>query len=325
MKLTVEKHSFPLATTFVITGYEFTHSDTVRVTLEDEGHVGVGEGLGIYYADETTETMMAQLEAVRSDVELGLTLEAIQEILPAGGARNALDCAFWDLAAKKTGVAVWDKLGMKPRQLVTVATIGIGTPEVMAEAALNLSKYPQLKIKLSGDDPIARLEAIRATRPDAKLIVDVNQGWTFDELKEYTPASQRLGIAMIEQPLARGGDEMLEGFKSPVPLGADESCLDSSEYETAVKRYDVINIKLDKSGGLTEGLKIVKAAERDGKALMVGNMTGTSLSMAPSYVIGQFCQFVDIDGPLLLQQDIENALEYANGGVVGIPTRALWG
>ena len=195
----------------------------------------------------------------------------------------------------------------------------------MAAKALEYSKYPNLKVKLSADQPIERLEAIRAARPDANLIVDVNQGWSFEELKEYTPHCKRLGLAMIEQPLVRGKDEMLEEYTSDVPLGADESCLDSAEYEQNARRYDVINIKLDKCGGLTDALKIVHMAQRDNKGLMVGNMTGSSLSMAPSYVVGQLCQFVDIDGPLFLEQDIEHALEYADGGIASIPTPELWG
>ena len=325
MKMTITKLSFDLIQTFVITGYEFKSTNAVWVTLEDEGHWGRGEAIGVYYTDETTDSMAAQLEAVRGSVEAGLTKELIQKLLSPGGARNALDCAFWDLQAKKSHQSIWEMLHILAKPLATVATVGIDSPEVMALEAQRLAKYPNLKIKLSGDDPIARLEAIRKARPDANMIVDVNQGWSFEELKDYIPHAERLGVAMIEQPMKRGGDEELEGFKSPVSLGSDESCLDMSEYETAAKRYDVINIKLDKCGGLTEGLKIVEAAQRDGKGLMIGNMTGTSLSMAPAYVIGQFCQFVDIDGPLFLKQDIESPLEYANGGIVSVPTSALWG
>lgn len=325
MRMTIECNAFKLTTPFAITGYVFESTDAVWVTLKEDGCSGRGEAIGVYYMDETAETIIAQLEAVRSAVEAGLTIEKIQALLPPGGARNGLDCAFWDLQAKKSNLTIWDMLKVKPKPIATVATVGIDTPEKMALSATALSKYANLKIKLSGDDPIARLEAIRAVRPDATMVVDVNQGWTYDELKEYIPVVERLGIAMIEQPLKRGGDEKLEGFISTVPLGADESCLDLSEYETAARRYDVINIKLDKCGGLTEGLKIVERAQADGKALMVGNMTGSSLSMAPAYVIGQFCRFVDIDGPLYFEQDIDNALKYANGGIVSIPTPTLWG
>jgi len=325
MKIRIEKRSLPLKSPFFITGHIFRSSDTIQVTLEDGNHVGRGEALGIYYNNETMDSMKSQLQAITACLNADTTTEQIQSLLPLGGARNALDCALWDLDAKRSGVSIWKRLKITPKTLVTVATLGIDSPEAMASAALAYAKYPHLKIKLSSDDPIAKLEAIRKARPDAKLIVDVNQGWSFDELKEYTPAAAKLGVAMIEQPLARGGDEALEGYHSIVPLGADESCLDSSEYEAAAHRYDVINIKLDKCGGLTEALKIVDLAKQDGKGLMVGNMTGSSLSMAPAYIIGQFCQFVDIDGPLFLKHDIENALDYADGGVVSIPTPALWG
>ena len=206
-----------------------------------------------------------------------------------------------------------------------MATVSIETPQNMAAKAVFYAKYPNLKIKLSADNPIERLEAIRAARPDATLITDVNQGWSFAELKEYIPHCKRLGLAMIEQPLARGGDAELEGFKSEVPLGSDESCLDSNEYAQNANRYDVINIKLDKCGGLTDALKIVRLAQRDGKGLMIGNMTGSSLGMAPSYMVGQFCEFIDLDGPLFLKQDVEHGLKYAEGGIVSTPKPELWG
>jgi len=322
MHFKIEKKSYPLKSPFVITGYTFNNADAVQVTIEKDGHIGRGEANGIYYEDETPESMAAQIEDV---IHSRLTHEEVNDLLPRGGARNALDCAFWDLRAKESGKSIWHLLDINPHRLVTVATVGIDTPELMAAKAREYSKYPNLKIKLSGENPIERLEAIRTARPDATLITDVNQGWTFEELKEYIPHCKRLGLAMIEQPLARGGDEMLEGFKSEVPLGADESCLDSSEYKENAKRYDVINIKLDKCGGLTDALRIVKLAKRDGKGLMVGNMTGSSLGMAPSSVVGQFCQFVDIDGPLFLKQDIENGLDYADGGIASLPTPKLWG
>jgi len=325
IKIKIEKHSFPFKEPFSITGHTFTASDTIRVVIEEDAYVGRGEAIGAYYMNETANSMEAQLNAVLHKMPFGVNRDSIQALLPSGGALNALDCALWDLTVKRMGKSIWTLLKINPRPLSSVATIGIDSPEAMGEAAKKFAQYCNLKIKLSNEDPIARLEAIRAARPDATLIVDVNQGWTFEELKEYTPFAKKLGIAMIEQPLPRGGDAELEGYNSAVPLGADESCLDSSEYETAARRYDVINIKLDKCGGLTEGLKIVNLAKRDGKGLMVGNMCGSSLSMAPSYVIGQFCQYIDIDGPLLLKQDIENALHYGDGGVVTVPTPQLWG
>jgi L-alanine-DL-glutamate epimerase-like enolase superfamily enzyme len=195
----------------------------------------------------------------------------------------------------------------------------------MAAKARAFAAYPQLKVKLDAHQPIERLAAIRAARPEATLVIDVNQGWSLVELETYTPELATLGVAMIEQPLPRGSDSELEGYSSPIPLGADESCLDLSEYEEAASRYDVINIKLDKCGGLTEALAIAERARDEGKDLMVGNMTGTSLSMAPSHVIGQFCRFIDIDGPLLLAADIAGGLDYLPGGLVAPPEPQLWG
>jgi L-Ala-D/L-Glu epimerase len=325
MRFTVEKRSFELASPFVITGHRWVSSDTVWVTLEQDGAVGRGEGVGVYYLGETQESIFTQLEAVRSVVEAGVTRAELSNLLPAGGARNALDCALWALECRLTGQSIWQRLALEPRELVTVATVGIGSPSEMAAKALAFRQYPHLKIKLDDQDPIARLAAIRQARPDATLVIDVNQGWSFDELTRYLPQLVEFEIAMIEQPLPRGADSELEGFRSPIPLGGDESCLTLEEYELAASRYDVINIKLDKTGGLTEALALADRARLDGKRLMVGNMTGTSLSMAPAYVIGQFCDFVDIDGPLLLAADIAEGLAYREGGVVSVPTSQLWG
>ncbi|KGE04388.1 dipeptide epimerase [Pseudohaliea rubra] len=324
MDLHVDIVSFPLEKPFAITGHVFEATDTVRVTLSHRGVAGRGEAVGAYYLGETAESMAGQLEAVAGDLQ-ELDGAAIQALLPPGGARNALDCAWWDYRAKTAGRSIWELLELTPGELTTVYTIGIAEPAVMAERAAAAGRFPHLKLKLDADRPLERLEAVRKARPDAALVIDVNQGWTFDELQGYLPHCERLGIAMIEQPLARGADEALEGFRSPVPLGADESCLHLGEFAAAASRYDVLNIKLDKCGGLTEGLALVAAAQRAGMDLMVGNMTGTSLSMAPSYVIGQYCRFVDIDGPLLLAGDVEHALAYRDGGLVGLPTPALWG
>lgn len=317
--------TLPLERPFVITGHTFVNLEAVVVTLTSDGHVGRGEGDGVYYLGETQESMLQELESVRRQVEAGITRAELQDLLPAGGARNALDCALWDLEAKSTGQRIWKLLGMQPKALTTVATVGMGTPREMAARALEFSRYPNLKIKLDNNDPIGKLEAIRAARPDATLVIDVNQGWEYQDLIDYLPDLERLRVAMIEQPLRRAGDERLAELESPIPIGADESCLTLEEYHQVKNRYQVINIKLDKTGGLTEALRIVEAARADGKQLMVGNMTGSSLSMAPAYVIGQFCTFVDIDGPLLLDSDIEQGLQYLDAGVVGLPSEALWG
>ncbi len=317
--------TLPLERPFSITGHTFINLEAVVVTLTKDGHVGRGEGDGVYYLGESQQSMVDELESVRQHVEAGITKEQLQDLLPAGGARNALDCALWDLEAKTAGQRIWKLLGMQPKTLNTVATIGMGTPQEMSDRALEFSNYPNLKVKLDNDSPIERLEAIRSVRPDATLVIDVNQGWEYQDLLNYMPDLERLGIAMIEQPLRRAGDKQLEDLESQIPIGADESILTLEEYHQIKNRYQVINIKLDKTGGLTEALRIVKAAKKDGKQLMVGNMTGSSLSMAPAYVIGQFCSFVDIDGPLLLANDIEHGLQYLNAGVVGLPSEELWG
>ena len=316
---------FPLKAPFTITGYTFTQMQAIWATLEHDGYRGRGEAQGLYYQGDTPESMAAELESVRKEVEKGASRDDIHQLLRPGGARNALDCAMWDLECKKFGSTIWKLLGLSPRPLTTVATIGIGEPEEMAQQAKRYFDFSQLKVKLDGDQPIEKLRAIRAARPDATLVIDVNQGWNMAQLRDYTPALVQLNIALIEQPLPRGGDHDLEGYVSPIPIGADESCLDLAQYRLVKDRYDVINIKLDKSGGLTEALAIAHEAKQDGKALMVGNMTGTSLAMAPSYVIGQYCQFVDIDGPVLLGEDVRNGLSYGDGGEVTLPSPLLWG
>lgn len=325
MKYQVEKRSIPLERPFVITGHTFINLDAVIVTIEQDGFRGQGEGDGVYYLGETQDSMFDQLESIRVAVEAGVTRQELAELLPAGGARNALDCALWDLECKSSGKSIWELTGIKPKNLITVATVGMGNPDEMAARAQEFSNYPNLKVKLDDQSPIERLQAIRDARPDAKLVIDVNQGWTLDLLQGLMPQLEALEVAMIEQPLPRGADKDLEGFSSPIPLGADESCLTLQEYYSIKDYYQVINIKLDKTGGLTEALKLAKQAKADGKDVMVGNMTGSSLSMAPAYVIGQFCTFVDIDGPLLLGSDIEHGLKYLPGGLVEPPSPELWG
>jgi L-alanine-DL-glutamate epimerase-like enolase superfamily enzyme len=325
MQMRIEAIRRPLARPFVITGYTFTHLEAIWVHLDDDGVTGRGEGVGMYYLGETPETMTSQLEAIRAEIHSGATRADIQTLLPPGGARNALDCAMWDAECKKEGKTIFEMVGITPRTLTTVATVGIGTPDEMAAQASRFSDYPHLKIKLDATQPLERLHAVRDVRPDATLVIDVNQGWSRKDLEEYLPGLVDLGVAMVEQPLPRGHDSDVEGLSSPIPLGADESIIHRGEYDQVAPFYDVINIKLDKCGGLTEALDIARLAEADGKDLMVGNMTGTSLSMAPSHVIGQLCRFVDIDGPLLLAHDITPGLSYRPGGLVDPPTPVLWG
>ncbi len=325
MKLSVHRAGWPMKAPFAITGYVFDSLDAVVVNIETDGVVGTGEGVGVYYLKEDSKLLLEQIEAVRGDIERGVSLEDIQELLPAGGGRNAVDCALWDLQVKQSGKSIWELTGIDPKPARTVFTIGIQkTPAEMAENAARAEKYPYLKIKLDGVDPVERIAAIREARPDASIIIDANQGFSFSLLQEVLEPFAELGVAMVEQPLARGGDEALAGFKAPIPLCADESCLHRGELPAALERYDMINIKLDKTGGLTEALALAKDARAAGKGLMVGNMLGTSLSMAPAFVIAQLCDFVDLDGPLNLKSDCPNGMKYS-GGVIEAPASGLWG
>jgi len=308
---------------FTITGYTFTHAEILYVTISENGVTGQGEAAGVYYLQENGESMLADVESVRRAVEQGADREALRSLLPAGGARNALDCALWDLEAKLQDTSIWELTGVQPAETITVNTVGIGTPEEMAAQAKALDTS-RIKVKLSSDRPLERIEAVRAARPDAEIVVDINQGWTFEQLVDWAPRFKELGIAMIEQPLPRGGDEALEGYEPPIPLCADESCLNTSEFEQASKRYQMINIKLDKTGGLTEALDLAAMAKSKGIGLMVGNMMGTSLAMAPGYVVAQLCRFVDLDGALFLDSDRPHPMHYSHG-VLSPPSRELWG
>ncbi|MCJ7816080.1 MAG: dipeptide epimerase [Xanthomonadales bacterium] len=325
MKFSAHLENWDLTQPFRISGAEWLTSPGLVVQLAEDGFVGRGEAQGVFYRNETAQSIFEQVHEVAGEIRRGITREELQQLLPAGGARNAVDCAMWDLECKKSGKTIWQLTGIDPKPVTTVFTIGLeSTPEAMAAKAAAAADAPILKIKLDGNQPYEKLAAIRAARPDATLVVDANQGWDFDLLKEVIPKCAGLGLGMIEQPLPRGGDEVLEGFDSPVTLAADESCLDTSELDTAARRYSMINIKLDKTGGLTEALKLAHAARAKGCKLMVGNMVGTSLSMAPSFVIAQLCDFVDIDGPLLLRYDHPMGLSY-NKGVVDVFSPGFWG
>ena len=325
MHFSIHIADWELTEPFRIAGDEWINSRCLVVQLGEDGCVGRGEAQGVFYLDETAESIFAQAHGVADEIRKGISREALQDLLPPGGARNAIDCALWDLECKKTGKTIWQLTGIDPKPVTTVFTIGLeDTPRAMAAKATAAADAPVLKIKLDGHLPYEKLAAIRAARPDAELVVDANQGWSFELLKEVLPRCVDLDLGMIEQPLERGGDSMLEGFKSPITLAADESCLHTGELETAARRYSMINIKLDKTGGLTEGLRLAKAAREKGCKLMVGNMVGTSLSMAPSFVVAQLCDLVDIDGPLLLKYDQPRGLQY-NRGVVDVFDPRLWG
>lgn len=325
--LTLSCHieDWALKTPFRITGAEWTSFKSVIVELYDGTHIGRGEAQGVSYMGECVESMLAQINSVSQTICEGVTRQDLLALLPPGGARNAIDCALWDLECKTTGQSIWTLTDIWPKPLTTVFTIGLeASAQEMAAKAHAAAEHSVLKIKLDGSQPVEKLQAIRAARPDATLVVDANQGWDFKLLQDVLCKSLDLNISMIEQPLPRGADAALLGFKSPIPLAADESCLHSGELEQAAERYDMINIKLDKTGGLTEALYLAELARSKGCQLMVGNMAGTSLSMAPSFVVAQLCDFIDIDGPLLLQHDRPQGLRYKKG-TVDVSTPSLWG
>ena len=250
---------------------------------------------------------------------------ALQERMPAGAARNAVDCALWDLEAKRAGKRVWDLIGMAvPEPEITAYSLSLESPEVMREQAAKNAFRPLLKIKLGTPDDMPRLEAVRAGAPDTRIIVDANEGWSAEVYADFAPHLQKLGVALVEQPLPAGQDDALLGLPRPVPICADESCHDRASLPDLRGKYDMINIKLDKTGGLTEGLELKSAAMAEGFGIMIGCMVSTSLSMAPATLLAQGADFVDLDAPMLLAEDRETPLVYDARGVHP-PNEELWG
>ncbi|HZW60559.1 MAG TPA: N-acetyl-D-Glu racemase DgcA [Woeseiaceae bacterium] len=321
--VSLSTESWDLRSPFKITGYTFSSARLLHVHITENGITGRGEATGVYYLGETAESMLAQVEAVRRDLESGVGRDELRRLLPAGGARNAVDCALWDLEAKLAGKTIWELTGITPGSTHSLLTVGLGTPAEMARTAHTLDTA-KIKVKLDSERPLERIAAVCAARPDAEIVVDINQGWSFAELVALAPKFRDLGVTMIEQPLPRGGDEALEDYAAPLTLCADESCLDTGEFEQAARRYRMINIKLDKTGGLTEALELAGLALSRGIELMVGNMMGTSLAMAPGFVVAQLCRFVDLDGAVFLKRDRAHPMHYARGVIAG-PTSELWG
>jgi len=324
-RLGIHKTLWPLKAPFRISGYTFENINAVVVEISEEGEIGRGEGVGVYYLDETADLIVDQIEALRGQIENGISNEELQNAMPTGGARNAIDCALWDLKAKLSKKSIWELVGVAPKPVQTVYTIGIESSAIaMAEKAIAASSYELLKIKLNGDDPSARMRAIRAARPDAEIVIDANQGLTPDLVREFAPVLAECDVKMLEQPLPRGDDLALAGIESSALYCADESCLNLEEVDGVLDRYDMINIKLDKCGGLTEALSLAEKARSCDKKLMVGNMLGSSLSMAPAYVVAQLCDFVDLDGPLNAVSDYLDGMVYDRSNVLP-PKTAFWG
>ncbi len=313
--------SFPLKEVFTISRGSRTEAKVVTVSVSRDGVFGRGECVPYARYGESMESVIAQIEGLPPRI----TRAELQAALPAGAARNAVDCALWDWEAKQAGKRVWELAGLPaPQPVITAYTLSLATPEEMQAQAAKHSKRPLLKIKLGGEGDMARLEAVRRGAPDTRIIVDANEGWTPELYTELAPALLRLGVEVVEQPLPAGKDDMLAEIERPLPVCADESCHDRQSLPALKGKYDMVNIKLDKTGGLTEALALKAAALAEGYALMVGCMVGTSLAMAPATLLAQGAQIVDLDGPLLLAKDRTAPLHYGARGVHP-PTAELWG
>lgn len=321
MKRLVETEVFPLAKTFTISRGSKTEARVLTVTIEAEGVQGRGECVPYARYGETLASVRAQVESLPDRFDR----QALARLLPAGAARNAVDCALWDWEAKRAGRRVWELAGLPaPRPEITAYTLSLDTPEAMHAEAAREAARPLLKIKLGGAGDMARLEAVRDGAPGPRIIVDANEGWTPESYAALAPALLRLGVEMVEQPLPAGDDAALAGMPRPLPVCADESCHDRASLAALAGKYDVVNVKLDKTGGLTEALALRAEAEARGFGIMVGCMVGSSLAMAPAVLVAQGAAFVDLDGPLLLAADRPHGLLYDAGGVHP-PEPQLWG
>ena len=325
VSLAVTSEAWPVRGAFTISRGSRIEAHVVVAELRDGACRGRGECVPYARYDETPESVIAQIEGLAPDIAGGLGRERLQSALPAGAARNALDCAFWDLEAKRTGKRVWELAGVpQPKPLTSAYTLSLDTPEAMCAAARDNAQRPLLKLKLAGPDDLDRVRAVRSGAPDAALIVDANEGWCVETYLAMAPELKALGVQMIEQPLPAGEDAALEDIEHPVPVCADEACHDRASLQALKGRYDMINIKLDKTGGLTEALAVKAEAEAMGFDVMVGCMLGTSLAMAPAHLVAQGAGIVDLDGPLLLAKDRKQALRF-DGSVIHPSAAALWG
>jgi len=316
---------WPLASAFVISRGAKTEAEVVVAELVEPGVSGRGECTPYQRYDETPASVLAQILDARPAIEAGCDRLQLQALLPPGAARNALDCALWDLEAKRTGVPAWRRAG-RPRldPVKTAYTLSLGEPAEMAEAAARASRRPMLKLKLGAPGDLDRVRAVREAAPRTRLVVDANEGWDFETLRALAPELAALDVKLIEQPLPAGGDAALEGYACPVLLCADESLHTRAELDACSGRYGCANIKLDKAGGLTEALALAAEARQRGLKIMIGSMVATSLAMAPALILAQGADFVDLDGPLLLARDREPGLGYL-GSMIEPPGPVLWG
>jgi L-Ala-D/L-Glu epimerase len=316
LRLQIAVEKLRLAAPFRISGFVFEEQEVIVVTLDDGLRSGRGEASGVYYLNDTAPAMQDAIESVRGVIEAGIDRAALQDLLPPGGARNAVDCALWELDAQRLSTPVWKLAELPPpKALVTTFTLGADDPAAMAMGARKYAQARALKLKLTGDLDLdsARVRAVRGVRPEVWMGVDANQGYSIEALDSLLRVLIEANVSLLEQPLKRGREADLAGYVSRIPIAADESALSYVDLAGLKGRFDVVNIKLDKCGGLTEGLAMAREARRLGLKVMVGNMVGTSLAMAPAFVLGQLCDVVDLDGPIFLANDRTPGMTYVNG------------
>ena len=324
-KVTIKPETWPLARPFTISRGTKTQAEVLMVEITEAGHVGRGECVPYAHYGETIDEVQRELITHKPAIENDMTRETLWYVTVPGAARNALDAAMWDLQAKMEGEPVWKLAEVpEPKPTLTAQTIGLGSAEAMGEAASELTGAPLIKVKLDAEAVVERMRAVRDAAPESRLIADANEAWDIALLNDVAPVLADLGVEMIEQPLPAGQDEALVDYDSPVLLCADESCHVSDDLSAIRGMYGMVNIKLDKSGGLTEALNLARAARNADFKIMIGCMVGTSLGMAPAMMLASFAEYVDLDGPLLLKDDRENALVFDNGWVHP-PEPALWG
>ena len=326
MRLNLSTRVWALDPPFIIAGAKYSALEALVVEIVDEeGCRGFGETLGVDYLGETVGSIIDQIESVRGEIEAGVSIETLQNILPAGGARNGIDLALWDLQSKKTGRSVASLIGIcEVRPILTAVTIGLMSAQDAKKAAEAAPATGIIKIKADADNHVDIIAAVRSVRPDSTLIIDANQSWTWDMVEELTDDLVRLKVSVLEQPLPRGADAALVDYDGPLLLMADESCQSSADMSEVLERYQGVNIKLDKTGGLTEALHLYKIARENCLKTMVGNMCGGSMAMAPGLILGQMCDYADLDGPLLQVSDWDHPLRYADG-VVSPSKKGIWG
>ncbi|CAN7488176.1 N-acetyl-D-Glu racemase DgcA [Mesorhizobium caraganae] len=323
--ISVEAERFPIAGTFTISRGSKTEAEVITCTISDGDNRGWGECVPYKRYGETMDGVRDAIQAMRRQIEDGISRTALLDVMPAGAARNAIDCALWDLEAKMSGIAVEDAIhAVSLSALETAYTLSLGEPEAMAAQAHANAWRPLLKVKIGGDNDMSRIRAVTEAAPDSRIILDANEGWTDDNIVANLAFAAEHGIALIEQPLPAGRDARLRHIAHPVPICADESVHEAKDLEALVGLYDAVNIKLDKSGGLTAALTLRDRARELGFEVMVGCMVGTSLAMAPAVLLAQGAEFVDLDGPLLLARDRQPGLVY-EGSLVSPPDRTLWG